>query len=98
MNELGLPESGAGNEARGQEEDEAKTKVLIKAQIKLCVYKGKKKPHKIHSLLQLEYVVAARSAQAAKTSKFLWEPTTAAKTDVCVQVDKTCYGKCSKSA
>lgn len=43
MNELGLPESGAGNEARGQEEDEAKTKVLIKAQIKLCVYKGKKK-------------------------------------------------------
>ena len=41
----------------------------------------------------MKYVVAARSAQAAKTSKFPWEPATAAKTDVSVQVDKTCHDK-----
>ena len=45
----------------------------------------------------MEYVVAAGSAQAAKTSKFPWEPATAAKTDVSVQVDKTCHGECSRS-
>ena len=97
---LGLPERGAGNKVMGQEKDEAKTKVLKKAQslIISCEYiKGKKK-HKTYSLLQMKYVVAARSAQAAKTSKFPWEPATAAKTDDSVQVDKTCYGECSRSA
>ena len=64
---------------------------------KLCIYKGKT-PHKTLPLLKLEYVVAARSEQAAKTSKFPWELANAAKTDVSVQVDKTCHGKCSRSA
>ena len=45
----------------------------------------------------MEYIVAARSAQAAKTSKFPWEPATAAKTNVSVQVDKTCHGKSLRS-
>ena len=80
-------------EARSQD------KVLIKAQ-SLIINFGhiEEKNHKTHPFLQMEYVVASRSVEAAKTAKFPWEPATAAKTDVSVQVDKTCHGKCSRYA
>jgi hypothetical protein len=49
MGELGLPERGAGNEmVGGQEKNEAKTKVLIKAQSLIIIFvfiKGKITKH-----------------------------------------------------
>lgn len=63
---------------------------------KHCLYNGKKTQNLSHSSAGV--CCSARSVQAAKIAKFPLEPATAAKTDVSVQVNKTCCGKCSRSA